>query len=322
MVQVARGLRLAWVVVASLPSAFHAFLPASAPARPPAAVTPLSPGTRLGAFMPVRGRHPDMDARSAGSVPSVFVSSWTRKAPCSSPVVLFSLDRGDADTESPYANMTVDTKAVSRRLNEIYSKDVDPSQVHELEHASEGARDSRAVRVLIEEGNLLFMLTEGNRTLSESALRFLRNLWRNEQGPEAARKLEYIDVRMKREAGLDRIADDLKELRQAYPEWAEPCFRLALVSFVQGNYNRSVALCEESLMNKPWHEGAIRLLAECHKELGNRRLATHWSNRRLPGPSAPVQTSSGRVADRARLRWVKHFMPTLDARIDLIRATE
>ena len=154
-------------------------------------------------------------------------------------------------------------------------------------------------------------------TLEPSVVDELMHLWMYEHGPEPASKLEA----MQRECtpGMAVEEQELRDMMDQYPTWAEPRARLSILLFMKGQSEESEELALQALQLKPWHFDVFPVLimiALRNQDMGE---ALYWARQGLPSyrPHS-VANQRRRIAwvDRALTlasdQWEKAEQETLD----------
>lgn len=143
---------------------------------------------------------------------------------------------------------------------------------------------------------------------SDAGIDQLLNLWNIEYKDRFdAKQLQETSHK----SPCDKADDEkqLRELRQRYPDWAEPCIQLALLLFSKDRMVEAYELALEALELKPWHFATHQLFILLSLRQGNLGQALHWARLRLP----PLHNEGD---NRRRRIWVQRALEQAAERVD------
>jgi tetratricopeptide (TPR) repeat protein len=119
---------------------------------------------------------------------------------------------------------------------------------------------------------LLETLKQEDEDLRDDATSKLWRLWFEQKGELGLEILRRVQAFM--EAGDTVKAEQmLTDTIRAYPDFAEAWNRRAVLSYIQGDYNKSRLDCEQVVKLNPYHFGAWHGLGLCEANLGHYREA-------------------------------------------------
>lgn len=118
------------------------------------------------------------------------------------------------------------------------------------------------ISVLLEE------LRNSDESIRDRATRELWQIWFEQKGAiglEVLRRAQiFLDMR-----NFDKAEELLTTLVTQQPDFAEAWNRLAVLHYIQGNYQAAIADCETVLQLNPIHFGALHGLGLCHMAIAN-----------------------------------------------------
>lgn len=121
--------------------------------------------------------------------------------------------------------------------------------------------DETAIARLLED------LKNSNAAIREEATRELWRIWFHQKGVYGLAILEQSQELL--EAGkLDEAEAVLTELIQDQPDFAEAWNRRAVLYYLQGQYRKSLADCQQVIALNPIHFGALHGMGLCYAALG------------------------------------------------------
>lgn len=129
----------------------------------------------------------------------------------------------------------------------------------------------------------------------------LWEIWMNEAGPEARRRLDAGNEAMGR-GDFDEAGAVFNQLARDFPDWAEARNKQATILYLQGRPSESIRLCEEVLRQKPDHFGAWNGLTLCAVQLEDWMLA-------LRGARESVRLQPGSAYNRQLLKLIESRVP-------------
>jgi hypothetical protein len=143
----------------------------------------------------------------------------------------------------------------------------------------------------------------------QRATSLLWELWYNQAGDEARRRLDEAGGLMGSPRTAARAASLLEQLAKDYPAWAEPLNRLATLRFMERKFTESIELCEQVLTLKPHHFACLSGLAMAYynnREPEKARGAAERLSKVSPAMGLPLLaqldreqlTAIGQLADR------------------------
>ena len=126
------------------------------------------------------------------------------------------------------------------------------------------------------EASLIAELTGDQKAIQQATSR-LWELWYNEEGEVARRRLDEAGGMMGSPRTASRAAESLQTLAEEFPSWAEPVNRLATLRFMERKFEESIELCERVLELKPHHFACLSGLT----------MAYHNNRQARPHPTPP-----------------------------------
>ena len=122
------------------------------------------------------------------------------------------------------------------------------------------------------EASLIAELTGDQKAIQQATSR-LWELWYNEEGEAARRRLDEAGGMMGSPRTASRAAESLQTLADEFPSWAEPVNRLATLRFMERKFEESIELCERVLELKPHHFACLSGLTMAY--YNNRQARPH-----------------------------------------------
>ncbi|MEX0268769.1 tetratricopeptide repeat protein [Leptolyngbyaceae cyanobacterium UHCC 1019] len=115
---------------------------------------------------------------------------------------------------------------------------------------------------------LLEELRNSDEAIRDRATRELWQIWFEQKGAiglEVLRRAQiFLDMR-----NFDKAEELLITVVTKQPDFAEAWNRLAVLHYIQGNYQAAIAECETVLQLNPIHFGALHGLGICHMATAN-----------------------------------------------------
>ena len=130
-----------------------------------------------------------------------------------------------------------------------------------------------------EEGSLVKVLMEEDPKARQLASSKLWEIWYNEAGAEARKRLDEAGGLMGSARTAPRAAAALETLASDFPAWAEPLNRLATLRFMERKFPEAIELCEKVLTMKPYHFACLSGLTMAHYNNGDKNLARSAAER-------------------------------------------
>ena len=126
---------------------------------------------------------------------------------------------------------------------------------------------------------LLQQLEFGDSVISD-----LWNLWFQERGPDAAKRLWHVEeLTTQGPRHWHEVESELRALIEEHGvRWAEPVNRLATLLYMQGRLEEAEEMALAVLAVKPWHFGALSGLVMIYAGQQEPMRARQWAARRLP----------------------------------------
>merc|ERR1711907_376797 len=121
--------------------------------------------------------------------------------------------------------------------------------------------------------DLLHRLAKDRSGTELQLIHQLEEIWLHEKGSEARNLIlaaisvvgsalqEGEDFPAEGKQKMERAETMFRKLREQYPSWSEPCFKLSEVAYLQGDIVSSKNFCRQALLLKPKHVGALIGLA-------------------------------------------------------------
>ncbi len=120
--------------------------------------------------------------------------------------------------------------------------------------------------------SLLSDLQSDSEPIREQAVHQLWRRWFNQKGRVGFERLQQAQVWI--ESGeLETAEELLTEVIRDWPDFAEAWNRRAVLYYMQRDYGRAIADCEEVVRLNPIHFGAWHGLGLCHAAIGEYREA-------------------------------------------------
>lgn len=151
------------------------------------------------------------------------------------------------------------------------------------------------------ERELTACLATGDGLTVQLAAGGLWEIWMNEAGPAARKRLDAGNEAMGG-GDFDAAGAIFEKLTRDFPDWAEACNKLATVLYLQGRPAESLRLCEEVLRRKPDHFGAWNGLTMCAVQVEDWLLA-------LKGARESVRLQPGSAYNRQLLQLIESRVP-------------
>jgi tetratricopeptide (TPR) repeat protein len=117
----------------------------------------------------------------------------------------------------------------------------------------------------------------GVRTLAEAAL---WDVW-GRSGDEAVDQLLRIGIAQMNERDIAGAVDTFSEVIARRPDFAEGWNKRATVYFMLGQYEKSLADCDEVMKRNPYHFGALSGYGLIHLKLREPEQALAWFEKAL-----------------------------------------
>jgi len=114
---------------------------------------------------------------------------------------------------------------------------------------------------------------------SDDSMEQLMHLWTHERDPESARQLTAMQESCS--SGLVVEQQNLSQMIETYPSWAEPYVRLATLLFYKGQTQESYDMTLKALEVKPWHFECFSLLVMLSLRQGDKGKALQWARQGL-----------------------------------------
>ena len=115
---------------------------------------------------------------------------------------------------------------------------------------------------------LLQELRSEDADIRDRATQGLWEMWFTQKGTQGLQVLRQSQ--MMADSGNVRQAElMLNQLILAQPDFVEAWNRRAVLSYMQGDYKRSIADCQKAIALNPYHFGAVHGLGLCYAAIGN-----------------------------------------------------
>jgi len=134
--------------------------------------------------------------------------------------------------------------------------------------------DNSAIDLLLED------LKNSNETVREQATQELWRIWFEQKGSYGLDLLRQSQTLL--ESGkLEAAESVLSDLVQDQPDFSEAWNRRAVLYYLQGEYDKALADCQQVLSLNPVHFGALHGMGLCHAALADYRTAIQTFRRAL-----------------------------------------
>lgn len=153
---------------------------------------------------------------------------------------------------------------------------------------------------------------------SDDAVEELMHLWITERDQESAEQI--LQMQQQCSTGLVQEEDQLRQMMEWHPTWAEPYVRLATLLYYKGRNDESYEMALTALELKPWHIEAPQLLVLLALREQDMGRALFWARRGLPPlRGAEREEEEFKPTYRRRRQWVKRSLRQAQ---DQLRAAE
>jgi tetratricopeptide (TPR) repeat protein len=154
-----------------------------------------------------------------------------------------------------------------------------------IEHVASAKRLAGVLRLgeigtMADADRLVARLADDEQPVREAAGDAMWQIW-GRSGDAAIDKLFNRGVAQMRDSKLDEALATFSEIIRRKPAFAEGWNKRATILFLLGQYERSLADCDEVLKRNPNHFGALSGAAQIHLELGNPDSAQDYFERAL-----------------------------------------